>query len=108
MSNYKDRGLIKWAPFDALTGHSSMLEDMIYNLSKKEKNTLSDDEYQEINNNILEAYEKHKTIYIDYFEEGYTFSTFGIIKQLNSVKKELILDTGETINFDSIIGTRKN
>ena len=35
MSNYKDRGIMKWAPFDALTGHGTMLEDMIYNINKK-------------------------------------------------------------------------
>ena len=50
MSEYKDRGIVKWAPFDALIGHSAMLENMIYNLSKKQKNSLSDDEYEDMSN----------------------------------------------------------
>lgn len=106
MSEYRDRGIVKWAPFDALTGHSAMLENMIYNLSKKQKNSLSDDEYEDINRIVIEAFDSKKIVSIDYFVEGYTYTTFGIIKKLNSVKKELKLDTDETILFDSIIGIR--
>ncbi len=28
MSNYIDRGLIKWMPFDALNGFTSMIQDL--------------------------------------------------------------------------------
>jgi len=103
MSEYKDRGIMKWAPFDALDGHGTMLEEMIYNINKKEKNAISDDEYEEINKAVNEAIEKDKFISIDYYFDGYTYSTFGKIKKIDIVKKQIELNTLETVDFDSIL-----
>lgn len=103
MSNYKDRGIMKWAPFDALTGHGSMLEEMIYNINKKQKNELSEDEYKEINETIDQALKTNKQIAIDYYNDGYTFTTFGKIKKLDEINKLIKLDTEESIPFDDVL-----
>ena len=103
MSNYKDRGIMKWAPFDALTGHGTMLEDMIYNINKKQKAELSDDEYKEINDTIKEALNSNKQISIDYYNDGYSFTTFGKIKKIDEINKLIKLDTEETIPFDDVL-----
>ena len=103
MSNYKDRGIMKWAPFDALTGHGTMLEDMIYNINKKQKAELSDDEYKEINDTIKEALSTNKQISIDYYNDGYSFTTFGKIKKIDEINKLIKLDTEETIPFDDVL-----
>ena len=106
MSNYKDRGIMKWAPFDALTGHGDMLEDMIYNINKKQKQELSDDEYQELNETIKEALESNKQISIEYYDNGYSFTTFGRIKKLDTINKQIKLDTEETIPFEDVLQIR--
>ena len=103
MSNYHDRGILKWAPFDALTGQHTVIEEMIYNINKKEKAVLSDDEYEETDATLKEAFEKNKNVSIDYFKDGYTFTTFGFIKKIDSVKKAIKLDTEETILLEDII-----
>ena len=51
-SAYIDRGIIKWAAFDALSGYHSMLKEMQHRLGKKAKPILSDDEYELLNLNL--------------------------------------------------------
>lgn len=106
MSNYKDRGIMKWAPFDALTGHGAMLEDMIYNINKKQKQELSDDEYEELNETTKEALETDKQISIEYYDNGYSFTTFGKIKKLDTINKQIKLDTEEAIPFEDVLQIR--
>ena len=103
MSNYKDRGILKWAPFDALEGHGTMLEEMIYNLAKKEKQELSDDSYKEMNEEINKALKNNKSLVVTYYNNGYTLTTFGKIKKIDEINKKLLLDTEENIDFDSIL-----
>ena len=103
MSNYHDRGILKWAPFDALTGQQSVLEELIYNINKKEKTSLSDDETDEMNAIFNEAHENKKIVTIDYYSDGYTLTTFGKIKMVDSVKNTLILDTEEEISISDIL-----
>ena len=103
MSEYKDRGIMKWAPFDALEGHGTMLEEMIYSINKKAKVDLSEDEYEELNKTIKEAIEKNKEVSITYYNDGYTYDTFGHIKKIDEINKILILDTEEKIEFDSVL-----
>ena len=103
MSNYKDRGILKWAPFDALTGHNEMISDLIFNLAKKEKPELSEDEFEELNNTIEKAVSNNLNLSIDYYENGYVITTYGKIKKVDSVKKILYLETEEEVSFDSII-----
>ncbi len=103
MSEYKDRGIIKWAPFDALSGHGALLEDLIFNLNKKEKAILSDDEYEELNKTVSNAYNNQKTISIEYYNNGYSYQTFGLIKKIDSVKKVIKMETGESIFFSDVL-----
>ena len=103
MSNYKDRGILKWAPFDALSSQKSILEDLIYNLEKKDKSILSEDENEELNETIKKALQENKNVSIDYYNDGYVYSTYGKIKKINSVKKIIIMDTEEEIYCEDIL-----
>lgn len=103
MSNYRDRGILKWAPFDALDGHSQMIEDLIFNLAKKEKPSLSEDEYEELNTLFKTAIDESLPITINYYNDGFINTTYGRIKKFDDVKNELILDSKETIDVSLII-----
>ena len=106
MSDYKDRGIMKWAPFDALTGQRDILEELLYNINKKEKTTLSDDENNEINSALLDAFNNKKTISIQYYSDGYSYTTFGIIKKIDTINKVIILNTDEKVLIDDILDAR--
>jgi len=103
MSNYKDRGIMKWAPFDALEGHGQMLEELIYNMMKKEKSTLSEDSYKQIEEELNKAISKDKNVSIDYYKDGYVLKTYGKIKKLDQINKLIVLSTEETIQFDDVL-----
>lgn len=68
---YKDRGIIKWAPFDALVGFHDKIAVMLYNNNKIEKPVLTEDKLYELDLTIKEAIQFEKELQIDYFEDGY-------------------------------------
>lgn len=103
MSNYKDRGIVKWAPFDALSSTQTILEDLIFKMNKKQKNYLSEDEFAEMNETIKKATSEKREVLIKYYNNGYTYTTYGTIKKTDSVKNIITLDTLEEILFDDII-----
>ena len=103
MSNYHDRGIIKWSPFDALNGRDEVLEKLLYEIYKTQKAMLSDDEIEELNNSLANALQSHKQIMVEYYSDGYTYQTFGTIKKIDSIKKQIALDTLETFNVDDIL-----
>lgn len=102
-SPYVDRGLIKWAPFDALNGYSSMLKEMRYRLRKQEKPILSNDQYEELNRHMQEAIVNDEEVEIQFFDCGYIKVSYGKIKKLDFVYKIVVLTTDEKIRAADII-----
>jgi hypothetical protein len=100
---YVDRGIIKWAPFDALVGYSAMLKDLKHRLGKKEKPTLSDDQYDALNQKLAFAYQHQLEIELEYYHDGYLKTTFGHIRKLDWVQKILILSTFEKIRAEDVV-----
>lgn len=103
-STYVDRGIIKWNAFDALVGYSSMLEEMRYRLGKKEKPILSDDVYEQLNRDLISAWQNHQELQIRYYHDGYGKFTFGTIRRLDFTNRLIILSTGEKFKAEDIIG----
>jgi hypothetical protein len=103
-SSYIDRGIIKWAAFDALNGYHSMLKEMQHRLGKKAKPILSDDDYETLNQNIQEAIINQKEVELKYYDKGYIKTTYGIVKKLDFVSRIITLSTYEKILADDIVG----
>lgn len=101
-SQYIDRGIIKWAPFDALVGYGAMIREMKLRLGKKDKPILSDDQYEELNRKLSLAVLQGIDVEIEYFFEGYIRTTFGKIRKLDPIQGWIILDTFERINASNI------
>ena len=102
-SAYIDRGIIKWAAFDALSGYHSMLKEMQHRLGKKAKPILSDDDYEALNRNIQEAIINKKEVELRYYSEGYIKVTYGLVNKCDFVSKNIILSTLEKIPADDIV-----
>ena len=102
-SGYVDRGILKWAPFDALTGYHPMLQEMRHRLGKQEKPVLSDDEYEILNRHIQEAMMYDEEVEIQFFERGYIKYSYGKIKKLDFVFKQVVLSTKERIPAVDVI-----
>lgn len=101
--DYKDRGIIKWAPFDALVGFNQMINDLKYKMGKIEKPTLDEDQLMEMDYVIKEAIKFNKELQIEYYNDGYIKSIYGYIKKVNLYDQNLILGYDITIDLSSIV-----
>jgi hypothetical protein len=102
-NHYVDRGIIKWAPFDALVGYHSMLQELKHKLGKKEKPLLSDDQMETMDRLFQTAIMSQQEIEIEYYRDGYTRVTFGMIKRIDHIHRIIVLSTLEKVNADDII-----
>lgn len=103
MSNYRDRGIIKWAPFDALISYQEVLSAMRYERGKKEQPLLSDDQYETLDRTFHEAMHTHEALQITYYEDGYFKMMYGHLKTYDAIKKILIFCEGFHIKIGQII-----
>lgn len=100
---YKDRGIMKWAPFDALTGFNELIKDLKHKLGKKEKPELLEDRLEELDRTLKKAIKEHQTLMVEYFHDGYIITTHGHIAKVDFHHKLVQLDTKEVIRIDDII-----
>ncbi len=103
MLEYRDRGIIKWAPFDALISYQNVLSEMRYERNKTDKPILSDDQYETLNCIVRDAMKHQKTIHITYYEKGYFKLIFGVIKTYDVIKNTLVFREGFCIETQQII-----
>jgi hypothetical protein len=100
---YRDRGIIKWAPFDSLVGYHSMLQEMKHRLKRRAKPILSEDDLDTLNRNVQNAYENHLEIECRYYKKGYFITTCATIIRLDFVDRRITLSTKETISAEDIL-----
>lgn len=100
---YKDRGIIKWAPFDALIGFNQMIADIKYKMGKKDKPILSEDHLEHMNRQIRFAVEKKEEVRLNYYEDGYFYEVFGHIKYVDMIKKIIVLSVNQEIYLENIM-----
>lgn len=100
---YRDRGIIKWAPFDALIGFHALLADITYRLGKRDKPLLCDDRIEEINRQLIFALQHQKEVVIDYYVDGYFKKVYGVIKRIDSQHHRLWLEPLAKIDLGDII-----
>lgn len=100
---YKDRGIMKWAPFDALSGFNERIKDLKYKLGKKDKPDLLEDKLESLDRTIKEALKDDLELIITYFKDGYFITTYGFIKKIDLYKRTIYLTTKETIFIDDVI-----
>lgn len=102
-NHYVDRGIIKWAPFDALVGYGAMLSELKRRLGKQDKPLLSDDQYEELNQKMKLSMVQNLDIVVSYYHEGYIRHSFGKVKRLDMVSRLLVMTHLEKIPLYDIL-----
>src|SRR5690554_6164864 len=100
---YKDRGIIKWAPFDALNGFHETIEAYKYQKGKKERPVLLEDKLNMLDKNLKEAIEKNIEIQVYYYFDGYIHYMYGYVKKIDRNYRYLILDHASKLSLDDIV-----
>lgn len=86
---YKDRGIIKWAPFDALVGFQNKIDEMLYERGKKERPILCEDKLIEMDLAIHEALGEKREVLVSYYEDGYIKNTYGFVDRIDKIKNTI-------------------
>ncbi|SRR5690554_3151748 len=100
---YKDRGIIKWAPFDALNGFHETIEAYKYEKGKKEKPILLEDKLKQLDESLKIAIEQQSEIQIYYYYDGYIKNVYGFVKRVDRNFRFLLLDNGIRLVLDDIV-----
>src|SRR5690554_6561907 len=101
--SYIDRGIIKWQPFDGLSGFTEMLESIRYHQGKQSKPLLLDDQLAEMDRHLKEAITFKKMIHITYYQDGNLYPYEGFIQQFDPYKHIITLSTHEKFLLDQIV-----
>ena len=87
-----DRGIIKWKPFDSCYSSQKIINEVINEKRKIKMPTLSEDQINDIENQVLEAFNLKSNIYIEYFYDGNIKSEYGKIYNINKNEKKIYLN----------------
>lgn len=97
-----DRGLIKWLPFDALTGFKKAIIELKRKRLKRERPILSEDQNEILNNKLKIVLEYKLTCNIYYYKNGYIEYISGNIKKIDLIKKAIFIEK-EQIEVEDIL-----
>ena len=64
----KDRGMIKWAPFNSLMNGQSIVNSLVFEKRKIKKPSISEEEQKVLEEKIIEAYYCQNIILITYYK----------------------------------------
>lgn len=104
---YKDRGIIKWAPFDALVGYNEIIKNYEYERNKIEKPILLEDKLAELDYILTDVIKENLEVEIEYFEDGYIKRTVGFIKRIDILNKNITICNHLKLNTKNIINIIK-
>lgn len=91
MHNF-DRGIIKWLPFDALTGYKNAIQKLKEKREKKDEPILSEDQIETLNNTLNNAVANKKNVRVYYFKQGLIYYLVGQIKKVDYLYKKIKID----------------
>ncbi len=87
-----DRGIIKWQPFNSCYNGKKVIEDIKKNKDYVSYPSLSEDQLEILENEIIEAYNLGLNISLVYYYSGKINNLKGKINYLNTEKKILYLN----------------
>ena len=101
----------QFAPFDALTGFDELLVET--ERDTEERKELSEDALEELNRKFMQVMEENSRVSIRYFEKddkkagGKYRTAFGFIKDIDLVRKRVIMEEGRHISFHNILSVEE-
>lgn len=99
----KDRGMIKWQPFDSLLSTKKVAKEITEKKNLQRMITLSEDQLKEIEENLKEAYYNGELVKITYYRLGKYYHKNALIKYIDKSKKQIILNDSSIIHFKQIV-----
>ena len=97
----EDRGMLKWQPFYSVLSKKE-IKDSIKEKEVISKPDLSEDQINELENTIIDAYNNKKEVTLSIFNQNKIIDVTGIITKLDPLHKAIYLNK-KMILFNNII-----
>ncbi|ASL62717.1 YolD-like family protein [Bacillus cereus] len=105
----KGRGMVKWAPFAALTPQFDGIREIIKEQHKVTRPILTNEEKERIENMLLCSLVSAEEIMITYYEDGYLLSNYMTVVDIDPSTTIICTDAfynKMTIQFSNIIDVK--
>ncbi len=99
----KDRGMMKWMPFDSIVSTQKMVSALVYEKSKIPKPIMSEDQIWEMEQELLEGFHSKIPMHIVYYQKGRLQVKESCIVQICHSEKRILFDDTSSLYFDQII-----
>ncbi|TPV39575.1 YolD-like family protein [Bacillus dicomae] len=86
----KGRGMVKWAPFAALTSQFDGIREIIKEQNKVPRPVLTTEEKERIENMLVYSLLSEKEILITYYEDGYLLSGYMTVVDIDPLNSAVI------------------
>ncbi len=98
----KDRGMIKWQPFNSLVNGKQVINTLIAERTKVRQPIISEEEENLLEEKIIEAYYCRNKVLITYYKDGYLLKTKASIEKIDSIYKTIYLSNQLKLLFKQI------
>lgn len=98
-----DRNKIKWAPFNSVINGSEVIKEIQEEKSRKEKPVLSEEQLEELENIIFEAFNSQSVIEVIFYKNNHFNKITGIITNIDTAKKKITINNKNSYYFSNII-----
>lgn len=99
----KDRGIIKWLPFENLANNKKIIDTILLEKAKIKKPVLSLEQQETLEEKIIEAFYEQISIILKFYKNGYIYTLNTKILHLDSNSKKILLENKKSILFNQII-----
>lgn len=99
----KDRGMIKWQPFESLVSSKEVINSLLVVKNKIAKPTLSIDQLENINELVFESYYNQSIISIRYFQNNAINTIKGQITAINQNSKIIFINNTLKLHISQIL-----
>ena len=99
----KDRGMIKWQPFDSLIPSKDIINSILINKNKVAKPTLSIDQLENLNELLKECYYNQNIVNIKYFKNNNIYNIKGKIKAIDVNNKIVLINKTLKLHISQIL-----
>ncbi len=97
-----DRKMIKWLPFDAVIDSNKIVNEIEKKKREIKIPILSEDNYIDIQNNILLASQNNLKVKIKFYSKGTIITIIDTIKNIDITKKRITTNSYSIIYFNQI------
>lgn len=99
----KDRGMIKWQPFDSIISSKEVINNILKEKDKQDKPILSLEQMEDLNNKIFENFYAKNYITLTFYEANYIKQIKGKITFIDEYKKIIWINNNKKLHISQIL-----